>query len=96
VAKFPCLRLAYEAAEAGGAKTIALNAADEVAVAAFLDERIGFEEIPQIIEEAMAATPVGSLESIKKVLALDAEARRSAEEMVRQRSRSASPVRAIP
>src|SRR5205085_3008313 len=41
--KFPCLRLAYEAAEAGGAKTIALNAADEVAVAAFLDGVIGFE-----------------------------------------------------
>ncbi|MBI1740370.1 MAG: 1-deoxy-D-xylulose-5-phosphate reductoisomerase [Candidatus Koribacter versatilis] len=96
VAKFPCLRLAYEAAEAGGAKTIALNAADEVAVAAFLEERIGFEEIPQIIEEVMAATPVGSLESIKKVLALDAEARQLAEEMARQRSRSASPVRAIP
>ena len=94
--KFPCLRLAYEAAEAGGAKTIALNAADEVAVAAFLSERIRFDEIPQLVEEVMAATPVGKLESIKTVLALDAEARWRAEEMVRQRSRSASPVRAIP
>ena len=49
--KFPCLRLAYEAAEAGGAKTVALNAADEVAVAAFLEGSIGFNEIPRIIEE---------------------------------------------
>jgi 1-deoxy-D-xylulose-5-phosphate reductoisomerase len=96
VSKFPCLRLAYEAAEAGGAKTIALNAADEVAVAAFLEERIGFDEIPHIVEEVMAATPVGKLESIHTVLALDAEARQLAEDMVRQRSRSASPVRAIP
>ena len=44
--KFPCLGLAYEAAEAGGAKTVALNAADEVAVAAFLQGRIGFDQIP--------------------------------------------------
>jgi 1-deoxy-D-xylulose-5-phosphate reductoisomerase len=96
MSKFPCLRLAYEAAEAGGAKTIALNAADEVAVAAFLEERIGFDEIPQIVEDVMSATPVGSLESINKVLVLDAEARQLADDMVRQRSRSASPVRAIP
>jgi 1-deoxy-D-xylulose-5-phosphate reductoisomerase len=96
MSKFPCLRLAYEAAEAGGAKTIALNAADEVAVAAFLEERIGFDEIPQIVEDVMSATPVGSLESIDKVLVLDAEARQLANDMVRQRSRSVSPVRAIP
>ena len=96
MSKFPCLRLAYEAVEAGGAKTIALNAADEVAVAAFLEERIGFDEIPQIVEDVMAATPVGRLESIHTVLTLDAEARQLAEDMVKQRSRSASPVRAIP
>jgi 1-deoxy-D-xylulose-5-phosphate reductoisomerase len=94
--KFPCLRLAYEAAEAGGAKTIALNAADEVAVAAFLEERIGFDEIPQIVEEVMSATPARKLESIDIVLSLDAEARQLAADMVQQRSRSTSPVRAIP
>src|SRR6266851_8995284 len=94
--KFPCLRLAYEAAEAGGSKTIALNAADEVAVAAFLDWCIRFDEIPRIVEDVMAATPVGRLESIHTVLAFDAEARQLAEDMVKQRSRSASPVRAIP
>jgi 1-deoxy-D-xylulose-5-phosphate reductoisomerase len=96
MSKFPCLGLAYEAAEAGGAKTIALNAADEVAVAAFLAEQIGFEDIPRIIADVMAATPAGKLESIKKVLQLDGETRRLAGEMVKQRSRSASPVRAIP
>ena len=96
MSKFPCLGLAYEAAQAGGAKTIALNAADEVAVAAFLAEQIGFEEIPRIIADVMAATPAGKLESIKKVLQLDGEARRLAGEMVNQRNRSASPVRAIP
>jgi 1-deoxy-D-xylulose-5-phosphate reductoisomerase len=96
MSKFPCLRLAYEAAEAGGAKTIALNAADEVAVAAFLEERIGFDEIPQIVEEVMSATPARKLESIHIVLSLDAEARQLAADMVQQRSRSTSPVRAIP
>jgi 1-deoxy-D-xylulose-5-phosphate reductoisomerase len=96
MSKFPCLRLAYEAVEAGGAKTIALNAADEVAVAAFLEGRIGFDAIPQIVEDVMSATPAGRLESIHTVLALDAEARQLAEDMVKQRSRSASPLRAIP
>src|SRR5438477_2816088 len=51
VKKFPCLRLAYEAAEVGGAKTVALNAADEVAVASFLEGIIRFEEIPKVIED---------------------------------------------
>ena len=100
MAKFPCLglaydSLAYEAAGGGGAKTIALNAADEVAVAAFLEEQIGFEEIPRIIEEVMSATPAGHLESIQKVLTLDTEARLLARETVRQRRRKVSPIRAI-
>ncbi len=95
MSKFPCLRLAYEAAAAGGAKTIALNAADEVAVAAFLAEQIGFEDIPRIIEETMAATPAAHLESIQKVLTLDTEARLLAREMVKPRRRKRSPIGAI-
>jgi len=83
--KFPCLRLAYEAAEAGGAKTVALNAADEVAVAAFLDGSIGFNDIPRVIEDVMAATNSGKPESIAKVLEVDAEARRYAQQSVKQR-----------
>ncbi len=77
--KFPCLRLAYEAAEAGGAKTVALNAADEVAVAAFLDGSIRFDEIPRIIEDVLSATNSGKLESIRQVLEADALARQHAE-----------------
>jgi len=95
VSKFPCLRLAYEAAAAGGTKTIALNAADEVAVAAFLEEQIGFEDIPRIIEEVMVATPAAHLESIHRVLALDTEARLLAREKVKQYSQKGSPIRAI-
>jgi 1-deoxy-D-xylulose-5-phosphate reductoisomerase len=84
VEKFPCLRLAYEAARAGGAKTIALNAADEVAVAAFLDGRIRFDEIPEIIELVLAETPDQRPESIKKVLEADSEARRLAQRKLEQ------------
>jgi 1-deoxy-D-xylulose-5-phosphate reductoisomerase len=80
--KFPCLRLAYEAAETGGAKTVALNAADEVAVAAFLDGYIRFDEIPVIIESVLATTRSHKLESIKQVLEADAEARQIAHEKI--------------
>lgn len=74
-AKFPCLRLAYEAAEAGGSKTIALNAADEVAVAAFLKREIGFTDIARVIERTISETKDHHPESIEEVLAIDAEAR---------------------
>ncbi|MGD0568839.1 MAG: 1-deoxy-D-xylulose-5-phosphate reductoisomerase [Candidatus Sulfotelmatobacter sp.] len=80
--KFPCLRLAYEAAEAGGAKTVALNAGDEVAVAAFLDGSIGFNDIPRIIEATVSASNSARLDSIGAVLQADAEARRYAQERV--------------
>jgi 1-deoxy-D-xylulose-5-phosphate reductoisomerase len=84
VEKFPCLGLAYEAAEAGGAKSVALNAADEVAVAAFLDGCIGFDEIPRVIKEVLVETKTGKLESIRQVLESDAEARQLAREKVEQ------------
>jgi 1-deoxy-D-xylulose-5-phosphate reductoisomerase len=76
--KFTCLRLAYDAVRAGGGKTVALNAADEVAVSAFLDGSIGFEEIPALIEDVVSETPVGKLESIREVLAVDQNARQGA------------------
>jgi 1-deoxy-D-xylulose-5-phosphate reductoisomerase len=82
MSKFPCLRIAYEAVEAGGAKTVALNAADEVAVAAFLAGKITFDEIPRIIEDAVSASNSEKLESIAKVLEADADARRYAEQRV--------------
>jgi 1-deoxy-D-xylulose-5-phosphate reductoisomerase len=95
MAKFPCLGLAYRAAESGGAQTIALNAADEVAVAAFLEEQIGFEDIPRIIEEVMVATPAADLESIQEVLMSDSEARLLTREIVKHSNRKGSPIRAI-
>jgi 1-deoxy-D-xylulose-5-phosphate reductoisomerase len=89
--KFPCLQLAYRAAEAGGAKSVALNAADEVAVAAFLDGGIRFDQIPQVIEEVISVTEAGKLESIKQVLAADARGRQAAREKVAQLGGSAAP-----
>ncbi len=82
VEKFPCLGLAYEAAKAGGGKTVALNAADEVAVSAFLDGSIRFQEISVVIDEVVSETPLGSLESIREVLAVDHNARARAREKV--------------
>jgi 1-deoxy-D-xylulose-5-phosphate reductoisomerase len=82
VSKFPCLRLAYESVEAGGAKTVALNAADEIAVSAFLEGRIGFDQIPLIIEEVLGRASSAKLDSIAKVLTADGESRRYAQERV--------------
>ncbi len=74
-ARFPCLRLAYEAAENSPAHCIALNAADEIAVTAFLDGAIGFMDIPRTIEQVLANTPAASPASIAGVLDQDAAAR---------------------
>jgi 1-deoxy-D-xylulose-5-phosphate reductoisomerase len=76
--RFPCLRLAYEAAEKGGAHCIALNAADEMAVEAFLDRRISFTGIPRTIEKVLASTPEAHPTTIAGVLAADREARQMA------------------
>jgi 1-deoxy-D-xylulose-5-phosphate reductoisomerase len=80
--KFPCLRLAYEAVAEGGAKTVALNAADEIAVAAFLNGNIAFQGIASTIEEVLTVTPARHAESIEEVLAQDEEARRVAKRIV--------------
>ncbi len=83
--RFPCLRLAYEAATAGPAACIALNAADEIAVAAFLDGTLPFLGIPATIERVLALTPAARPESIQEVLAQDQEARERATEVIAQR-----------
>ena len=90
--KFRCLKLAYEAAEAGGAKPVALNAADEIAVAAFLEGQIGFDDIPRVIEDVLSATKTGKMESINQVVETDLEARRAARERVEQLHRGRSPI----
>lgn len=76
--RFPCLRLAFEAAEKGGAHCIALNAADEVAVEAFLARRIPFTGIPRTIEKVLASTPEAHPATIAGVLEADGEARQRA------------------
>ncbi|SDI67674.1 1-deoxy-D-xylulose 5-phosphate reductoisomerase [Pseudomonas delhiensis] len=85
--RFPCLRLARQAAEAGGSAPAMLNAANEVAVAAFLERRIRFTEIAVIIDEVLnreAATPV---ESLDVVLEADRRAREAAQAWLRGRAR---------
>jgi 1-deoxy-D-xylulose-5-phosphate reductoisomerase len=82
--RFPCLRLAYEAAEAGGTAGVALNAADEIAVAAFLAGEIPFMGIPRTIEQVLAATSVTRPSSIQEVLAADEAARAQAREVIAQ------------
>jgi 1-deoxy-D-xylulose-5-phosphate reductoisomerase len=80
--RFPCLRLAREAMNKGGAWPCALNAADEIAVAAFLEQRLPFLGIPEVIERVLSRTPRMRFESMDDVLAADAEARRQAQEGV--------------
>ncbi|WP_028916273.1 1-deoxy-D-xylulose-5-phosphate reductoisomerase [Pseudoxanthomonas sp. J35] len=73
---FPCLRLAGEAMEAGGTAPAVLNAANEEAVSAFLQGRIGFLGIPALVEEALAALPAAPAGSLDALLEADAAARR--------------------
>ena len=81
-ARFPCLRLAYEAAEKGGAHCIALNAADEIAVEAFLERNIAFTGIARTIERVLQATPETHPQTIREVLAYDQQARVMAREVL--------------
>jgi 1-deoxy-D-xylulose-5-phosphate reductoisomerase len=79
---FACLRLALEAGRAGGTAPCVLNAADEVAVAAFLDGKIGFASIPAAIDAVLAALPPRQPTHFEELFAVDAEARRRTEEEV--------------
>lgn len=81
-ARFPCLRLAYRAAEVGGEYCIALNAADEVAVEAFLAGQIPFLAIPRTIERALEQTPNRHPATIAEVLQADSRARATAREIL--------------
>ncbi len=82
--RFPCLRLAFEAAEKGGAHCIALNAADEIAVEAFLSRRIPFMGIPRTIEQVLARTAEAHPATIQEVLSMDKNAREMAQELIEQ------------
>jgi len=79
--KFPCISLAYQAMQNGGTTPTVLNAADEVAVEAFLDRRIPFPDIPKIIERVLNAHQGSKADSIESIFEVD----RWAREYVRHR-----------
>jgi 1-deoxy-D-xylulose-5-phosphate reductoisomerase len=82
VDKFTCLRLARTALEAGGAAPVVLNAANEVAVAAFLERRIGFTAIAELIEEALDGSRSGEPASIEACVDIDAQTRRAVQRSI--------------
>lgn len=84
--RFPCLALAYRAAAEGGTAPVVLNAANEVAVAAFLAERIGFTQIATVVERTMDQLPPEAVgeDGLEQVLAVDARAREIAEQSLSQ------------
>lgn len=79
---FPCLRLAREALVAGGTKPAVLNAANEVAVAAFLEERLGFGHVARVVGETLETAEAPPMDSLETVLAVDAAARERARRAV--------------
>ncbi len=83
IEKFPCLVLARQALARGGSAPVTLNAANEVGVAAFLDGRIRFTQIPELIAEVLDRVPVRELPTIQECVAVDSEARRVAGEVLR-------------
>ncbi len=86
--KFPSLKLAYQAQRAGGSASCTLNAADEVAVEAFLQERISFPAIPAVIEETLERVPVREAGSIEEVLQIDELSRAVACEVVSKKTKT--------
>jgi 1-deoxy-D-xylulose-5-phosphate reductoisomerase len=82
VKRFPCLRLAFECVRAGGTSGAILNAANEVAVQAFLDGRLGFTGIPQLVDRVLDEVPSGSAGSLDEVLDADRRAREAAEKCI--------------
>lgn len=87
IARFPCLRLARQAAEAGGSAPAMLNAANEVAVAAFLERRIRFTEIASIIDDVMNREATVAVDTLDCVLAADHRARTAAVRWLASRGR---------
>lgn len=85
--RFPCLRLARQAAEAGGSAPAMLNAANEVAVAAFLDRRIRYPEIASMIQEVLDQEPVVAVEGLDAVFEMDSKARFQAQRWLERNGR---------
>jgi 1-deoxy-D-xylulose-5-phosphate reductoisomerase len=85
LARFPCLALAYRALKEGGSSPTTLNAANEVAVQAFLDKKIGFTAIPEVIECVMNHLPPTTISALSDVLDADRTAREKAEAVIVER-----------
>jgi 1-deoxy-D-xylulose-5-phosphate reductoisomerase len=84
---FPCLRLAYEALDTGGTAPAILNAANEVAVEAFLADQIGFMDIPALIESVLTVSSIDAVTSIPQLVDVDTNARRVASSWLKSLSR---------
>ena len=80
--RFPCLTLAFSAAKAGGIAPTVLNAANEIAVAAFLDAGMPYLHIPQVVEKTLNAIQARPVESLEVILDVDAQARRVASDFI--------------
>jgi 1-deoxy-D-xylulose-5-phosphate reductoisomerase len=90
VARFPALRLARDALRAGGGMPALLNAANEIAVAAFLERRIGFLDIVAIVEDVLAGFGMLAADSLDDVIDIDIRGRHAAKRACAARARSAA------
>jgi 1-deoxy-D-xylulose-5-phosphate reductoisomerase len=81
---FPCLSFAYKALKVGGTMPAVVNAANEVAVSAFLDRAIGFTDIPLVISKAMKSHTSQPQKNLKAVMEADMWARKKAQEIIRR------------
>ena len=81
-ARFPCLKLAYDALNEGGTAPCVLNAANEVAVAAFLRGQIGFTDIARVVENSLSKHSSSSLKTLDELLALDSRIRNQAQTLI--------------
>jgi 1-deoxy-D-xylulose-5-phosphate reductoisomerase len=88
LARFPCLRLAFEAAKVGCSAPTVLNAANEIAVAAFLDQGMPYLQIPTIVEKVLNLIPVVAVDSVDLILELDTRARVMAQDLIRADSKN--------
>ena len=82
--RFPCLKLAYQAIQAGGSMPAVLSAANEIAVSAFLHGQLAFLQIPQLIDQVMQDMPLQHPQDLQSLMAIDTEARARAEQSLRQ------------
>ena len=82
LSRFPCLSLAFDAAKSGGTAPAVLNAANEVAVAAFLEKGLRYIQIPEVVEKTLNAIATSQADSLETILQIDAQARRVAQDFI--------------